>query len=72
MTTKKKLIIIGVVIWLFGSLYLGSRAIQEMRSDLKDAVEGRKTFDGDGMWHSLKGIMFPSVLLEEKEDKEEK
>jgi len=69
MTTKKKLIIIGVTIWILGVLYLGPKAIDEMRSDVQDVVEGRKTYDGDGAWKRLRGIMFPSTLLQDDEEK---
>jgi len=64
---NKKLITVAVVIWVLGALYLGPRAIKEVRNDLRDVVEGRKVLDGDGLWNSLKGILFPSFLLEEKE-----
>jgi len=72
MTPKKKLIIIGVVIWVLGLLYLGPKAAKEVHSDLKDAMEGRKTFDGDGMWDYLRGIAFPSFLVEKDKDEKEK
>jgi len=69
MTKKKKWIIIGVTIWILGALYLGPKAMEEARRDITDAVEGRKTFDGDESWRYLKGIVFPSTLLEDKEEK---
>jgi len=64
---SKRFIIIAVTIWLLGAVYLGHRAIEDIRSDFRDVVEGRKVLDGEKLWNSLRGILFPSVLLQEEE-----
>ena len=65
---RRRFIIIAVTIWVLGAIVLGRWAIEDVRRDFRDVVEGRKVLDGEGLWNSLKGIIFPSVLLRDDEE----
>ena len=67
MTRKKFIRIVAITIWILGAVYLAPRAIEELRTDIIDNIEGRATHDGESLWNSLRGIMFPSFLLRDEE-----
>ena len=71
MTRKKLLISIAVAIWLLGAIYLAPRAIEELRLEMIEELEGRSTSDPWALWKSMRGIMMPSLLLEDAKDLEQ-
>jgi len=71
MTRRKKFIAAAVAAWLFGAVYLGHKAFDQLRRDILDNIEAKRTDDGISMWKSIRGIMFPSFLLDETEPREQ-
>ena len=64
MTTRKFLLYVAVAIWVLGAVYMAPRALEELRADIVDDVEGRNIQDPLAPWKSMWGIMFPSLLVQ--------
>ena len=72
MTRKKKIIILAVAVWILGAVYLAPKAMNELRADVINAIEGRAPpRDGMASWNHLRGIAFPSLIEYDDDDYED-
>jgi len=61
--TKRRILIVALAIWILGAVYMAPKAINALRSDIIDTIDGR----GGSDRFSLRGIIFPSLLLQDED-----